>query len=224
MREKVGEGKKFKNYRMLAELVGTPPNTFTYWQQEKIKNPSPELLRKTSLALTGDKDYLPKVFAEAHLGIKALTNTEYQSLHNRNPRTSGLLPVLTPQNLEQDKESFLCAEDNRQTNEYIPNPLMNQPVSQRPAFAFRAPDDSMSPRYLRGDFLIVCARKDTVENSPVLFRTKNSPARCRLWKQSQSTLLFFPTNPDYDTIVCPQEEVLWMFPVTAMYRKEGTVP
>ncbi len=68
--ENIGEGKKYQNYRMLAEAVGTSHTTFTFLTQGRIKNPNPSLLRRISKALTGDSEYLVEVYARTTLGLK----------------------------------------------------------------------------------------------------------------------------------------------------------
>ena len=70
LEENVGPGKKYQNYRQLAEAVGTSHTTFTFLTQGRIKNPNPALLRRISKALAGDGEYLVEVYARTTLGIK----------------------------------------------------------------------------------------------------------------------------------------------------------
>lgn len=216
----VGKGKKFPNYRKLAQTVGTSPNTFTYLRQGKTQNPSPELLARISLALCNDSQYLSKLYAQAHLGIKALTDTEYEKLHTmaNTQNAAKPIPVFNSSQIASMGPASFKARSLPKSDEFIPNPDSN--IYSGSAFAFRIIDQSMTPRYMVGDFVLVTPGKPAAENKPAVFMLENGTCGCRLLKKSGDSVLFVPLNPEFEIITATPSQLLRCHSVSGMYRSE----
>ncbi len=217
----VGHGKKYRNYRKLAEAVGTSPNMFSYLRHGKIENPNPELLRRISTALTGEQDLLPKIFAESHLGVKALTHDEYRRLcavRQQGPEgAAAMIPVLSPSSRWQAAD-LVAGRAGDEARDFIPNP--DTRLDARRCAAFRIPDAAMSPRFLPEDFVITQFGSPVEPGKTVLFQAENRPPACRLWRQAESGLIFLPLNPSFEVEHYDPARIRWMHPVLGLYRQE----
>ena len=54
----VGPDKLFRNYKALSEKAGMSPSTITYLKQGRIKNPDEETLRRISVTIGRNKDFV----------------------------------------------------------------------------------------------------------------------------------------------------------------------
>ncbi len=235
LQDNVGKGKKFQNYRRLAEVVGTSHTTFTFLTQNRIKNPNPDLLRRISQALMGDEQYLLRIFAEKRFGFpvmelaeeKAVYRAWHSSGHMLNESASRVemavetetaerfgIPILS-QSFETDPGLVVGAHAPAWTG-----PVLSVATSQQPAFAVLMEGDAMSPRYLDGDCLVASPTAALATGKPVLFKAAGRRVECRLWKDMDALHVFIPVNPSSEMLTLPKSQVQWIYPVHMVCRFE----
>jgi len=78
----------------------------------------------------------------------------------------------------------------------------------------------MDPRYLDSDYIIASPNRAPVPNHPVIAKINDNEATCKLYKEVGNHIQLIPVNPEYETIVCHKKDVIWIYPVVGMYRKE----
>lgn len=224
LEENVGAGKRYRNYRQLADFVGTSHTTFTFLTQNRIKNPNPSLLRRLSKALVNDEEYLVKVFARTTLGLKHLAQDmvcESGASYGKSPSS---VPSSDASSLDStDKGVFLVdAEFDSDPAEGLPVDAEKIPVvtGYDNAFAFKMIGDSMSPRYMSGDCVVAAPDAPLMPDRPVLFKAKGQTIKCRLWKTLGSANAFIPLNPAKQVLSYTKNDIVWIYPIIMMWRDE----
>lgn len=129
------------------------------------------------------------------------------------------IPVISPISAGDPRE---YADDFPEgfAEEYVPCGGSRIIEEDPSAFALRIEGDSMSPRYLHGDYIIASPAREILPNYPVIAKINDNEATCKILKETNDKIILIALNPAYAPIEVPKEKVKWLYPVVGMFRKE----
>lgn len=95
-------------------------------------------------------------------------------------------------------------------DEYIEVPA---DVTDPHAFGLKIKGDSMEPRLLEGDIVVVCPSWKVHENRPVVAKVRSDEVTCKLFARSNGMVVLTSLNPKYPPQLYKESEIVWVYPV-----------
>jgi len=92
-------------------------------------------------------------------------------------------------------------------------------INDKNAFGLVIHGDSMAPKLVDGDRVIVSPRAHYHRNDIVVFKVNDSDVSCKLYDKTDGTYIFRPINSDHDIQIVPVKEVNWIYKVVQLVRK-----
>lgn len=99
-------------------------------------------------------------------------------------------------------------------HEYIEVPA---DITDPQAFALRIKGDSMAPRLLGGDIVIVCPSWEVRENHAVVVKVRDKvrddEVTCKLFSRKDDMVVLTSINPNHPPQLYKESEIVWVYPV-----------
>ncbi len=95
-------------------------------------------------------------------------------------------------------------------DEYIEVPA---DITDPTAFGLRVKGDSMAPRLLEGDIVVICPSWEVRENRAVVVKVRDDEVACKLFSRKGNLIVLTSINPAYPPQVYREDEVVWVYPV-----------
>lgn len=87
-------------------------------------------------------------------------------------------------------------------------------VADRSAFALRIEGDSMAPKIVEGDVVVVSPQKTLRLGQTVVVRTTRGEVLCKIWGGTRNGgVALNSVNPTHPPLIFPEDQIAWIYPV-----------